>query len=143
MESPWMGVRSELTMLGNLPVDPEVAHSEAEAEAAATPEEVETEATVAAAMTTEVEAMAGPGTTAAVREDITTATPLEALTETTMTTKVQEDGASCSTLKGGDTETRTDSSAQGGRHAQEFATRAPAHLSWTGPMTAVGRVRPC
>ncbi|XP_053870999.1 uncharacterized protein LOC128829551 isoform X4 [Malaclemys terrapin pileata] len=143
MESPWMGVRSELTMLGNLPVDPEVAHSEAEAEAAATPEEVETEATVAAAMTTEVEAMAGPGTTAAVREDITTATPLEALTETTMTTKVQEDGASCSTLKGRDTETRRDSSAQGGRHTQEFAPRAPACLSWMGPMTAVGRAGHC
>ncbi|XP_044845086.1 uncharacterized protein LOC123350525 isoform X4 [Mauremys mutica] len=142
MESPWMGVRSELTMLGNLPVDPEVAHSEAEDEAAATPEEVETEATVAAAMTTEVEAMAGPGTTAAVREDITTATPLEALTETTMTTKVQEDGASCSTLIRRDTETRTDSSALGGRHTQEFATRAPARLSWTGPI-AVGRVGPC
>ncbi|XP_030400941.1 uncharacterized protein LOC115641727 isoform X4 [Gopherus evgoodei] len=142
MESPWMGVRSELTMLGNLPVDPEVAHSEAEAEAAATPEEAETEATVVAAMTTEVEAMADPGTTAAVREDITTAT-LEALTETTMTTKVQEDGASCSTLIQRDTETRTDSSAQGGQHAQEFATRAPARLSWTGPMTVVGRVGPC
>ncbi|CAM2110044.1 unnamed protein product [Caretta caretta] len=89
MESPWMGVRSELIMLGNLPVDPEVAHSEAEDEAAATPEEAETEAMVVAAMTTEVEAMVGPGTTAAeVREDITTATPLEALTETTMTTKL-------------------------------------------------------
>ncbi|KAM9113217.1 uncharacterized protein ACDP82_019983 isoform 4-T6 [Pangshura tecta] len=142
MESPWMGVRSELTMLGNLPVDPEVAHSEAEEEAAATPEEVETEATVAAAMTTEVEAMAGPGTTAAVREDITTATPLEALTETTMITKVQEDGASCSTLIRRHTETRTDSLAQGDRHAQEFATRAPTRLSWTG-LIAVGRVRPC
>ncbi|XP_032639261.1 uncharacterized protein LOC116826566 isoform X4 [Chelonoidis abingdonii] len=143
MESPWMGVRSELTMLGNLPVDPEVVHSEAEAEAAATPEEVETEATVAAAMTTEVEAMAGPGTTAAVREDIMTATPLEALTETTMTTKVEEDGASCSTLIQRDTETKTDSSAQGGQHAQEFATRAPARLGWMGPMTTVGRVGPC
>ncbi|XP_050783955.1 uncharacterized protein LOC127036780 isoform X4 [Gopherus flavomarginatus] len=142
MESPWMDVRSELTMLGNLPVDPEVAHSEAEAEAVATPEEAETEATVVAAMTTEVEAMAGPGTTAAVREDITTAT-LEALTETTMTTKVQEDGASCSTLKQRDTETRTDSSAQGGQHTQEFATRAPACLSWTGPMTVEERVGPC
>lgn len=84
-----MAVRSELTMLGNPPVDPEVAHLEAGGEAAATPEEAETEATVVAAMTTEVEAMAGPGTTVAeVREDIMTATPLEALTETTMTTKL-------------------------------------------------------
>lgn len=33
-----MGVRSELIMLGNLPVDPEVAHLEAEDAAAATPE---------------------------------------------------------------------------------------------------------
>lgn len=84
-----MGVKSELTTLGNLPVDPEVAHLEAGDEAVATPEEVETETTVAAAMTTEVAAMAGPGTTVAgIREDIMTATPLEAVTETTMTTKL-------------------------------------------------------
>lgn len=67
---------------------------------------------------------------------------LRPASNTALLWQVQEDGASCSTLIRRDTETRMDSSAQGGRHAQEFATTAPTRLSWMGPI-AVGRVGPC
>ncbi|CAM2110043.1 unnamed protein product [Caretta caretta] len=48
-------------------------------------------------------------------------------------------GTSCTTLKGRESEIQTDSLTPGGRHTQEFATKAPACLSWTGPVAAVGR----
>ena len=79
--------RSELIMQGNLLVDPEEDTLGAGEEAVVILEVVETEATVAA-MTTEVEATAVPGTTAEVREAIMTATLQEDLTETTMTTEL-------------------------------------------------------
>lgn len=81
-----MGVRSELTMQGNLRVDPEVATSEAGGEAVVIPEVVETEAMVDG-MTTEVGVMVVPEITA-VREAIMTATLQEALTETVMITEL-------------------------------------------------------
>ncbi|KAJ6655285.1 hypothetical protein lerEdw1_005477 [Lerista edwardsae] len=82
-----MDDRSELTMQGNLPVDPEVATSEAGGEAVAIPEVAETEAMVDG-MTTEVGVMVVPEITAEVREAIMTAILQEALTETVMTTEV-------------------------------------------------------